>query len=104
MCAQLDLQVISKRTKKKETNLFSWTLEWGILKRNKKDMYSLMFEHYNLMDPMELEAITFWDSYPRRQLQDPMVTFKSFYILIFWKKISLTMSYLQNLSKKHKEF
>jgi hypothetical protein len=59
---QTDLQIISKRSKKRKLHLIF--MNFGVrnfkVKRNeKKKKKTLMFGHYNLMDCMKLQAITF---------------------------------------------
>jgi hypothetical protein len=62
MYGQLDLEVISNLSKiEKRPSKFSWCEEICCEKvAKKKKKKTLMFEHYNHMDPMEWGAVTFW--------------------------------------------
>jgi hypothetical protein len=55
MCAQLDLEVIAKDPKKREDHLIF--INFGVkkftIKKHPKKKKTLMFECYNLLDPME---------------------------------------------------
>jgi hypothetical protein len=54
MCAQLDLEVISKRPKKigRSSNFINFGVKKFKIKNTQKKR-TLMFECYNLLDPME---------------------------------------------------
>jgi hypothetical protein len=49
MCAQLDKEVMQKRSKKEEDHLLSWILE----QRSPSKVKTLTFECYYLVDSME---------------------------------------------------
>jgi hypothetical protein len=50
-----------------------------------------MFEGYNLVSFIELRALTFGGSYPRRELQDCTIHFLNLYVLSILKLNSFTI-------------
>jgi hypothetical protein len=97
MCAQLDLEVMCKRPKKRKDRIIF--INFGIKKfavENAQKNKTLMFECYNLLAPMEWGTAIFWGWFT--------ITYGYFlkfsYFCFFWEIDFFNYVKLQKLVKK----